>query len=111
MLKVSFRACLPNRRTLPGLSARAGFNILKRVLIHVAALNLGLLMRVLFGACTPRSLQGRLSAFVLRLFILRHRLARDILAAMLGVHDCSARNYPHIRCPSCIWQTIFTTGC
>jgi hypothetical protein len=84
------------------------------VLIHVAALNLGLLMRVLFGAGTPRSLQGRLSAFVLRLFILWHPLARDILAAMLGVHDCSARNSAHslsFVLNSSIWQTIFTTGC
>ena len=54
---------------------RGGTNILKRVLIHVAALNLGLLLRVLVGVGTPRSLQGRLSAFVSRLFILWCRLA------------------------------------
>lgn len=34
-------------------------NILKRLLIHVGAFNLGLLMRELFGVGTPRSLQGR----------------------------------------------------
>jgi transposase len=34
-------------------------NILKRLLIHVGAFNLGLLMRELFGIGTPRSLQGR----------------------------------------------------
>ena len=34
-------------------------NILKRVLLQTAALNLGLLMRTLFGVGTPRSLQGR----------------------------------------------------
>jgi transposase len=34
-------------------------NILKRVLLHAGALNLGLLMRTLFGVGTPRSLQGR----------------------------------------------------
>ena len=39
---------------------RGRVNILKRVLIHFAALNLGLLMRVLVGVGTPRSLQGRL---------------------------------------------------
>jgi transposase len=33
-------------------------NILKRVLLHVGAFNLGLLMRALFGIGTPRSLQG-----------------------------------------------------
>jgi transposase len=33
-------------------------NILKRLLIHVAGLNLGMYMRKLFGVGTPRSLQG-----------------------------------------------------
>jgi transposase len=33
-------------------------NILKRVLVHVSALNLGLLMRSTVGVGTPRSLQG-----------------------------------------------------
>ena len=33
-------------------------NILKRLLIHVGALNLGLLMRMLCGVGTPRALQG-----------------------------------------------------
>ena len=37
-------------------------NILKRVLLHAGALNLGLLMRQLVGAGTPRSLQGRVVA-------------------------------------------------
>jgi transposase len=37
-------------------------NILKRVLLHAAALNLGLLMRTLVGVGTPRSLQGRIAA-------------------------------------------------
>jgi transposase len=38
-------------------------NILKRMLIHVSALNLGFLMRSTFGIGTPRSLQGRLFVF------------------------------------------------
>jgi transposase len=37
-------------------------NILKRVLLHAAALNLGFLMRTLVGVGTPRSLQGRIAA-------------------------------------------------
>jgi hypothetical protein len=36
-------------------------NILKRVLLHAGALNLGLLLRTLWGVGTPRALQGRLS--------------------------------------------------
>jgi transposase len=42
---------------------RGHHNILKRVLLHAGALNLGLLMRNLFGLGTPRGLQGRLAAF------------------------------------------------
>jgi len=38
-------------------------NILKRILIHVSALNLGFLMRTSFNIGTPRSLQGRGFAF------------------------------------------------
>jgi hypothetical protein len=39
-------------------------NILKRVLLHTAALNLGLLMRIQFGVGTPRRLQGRVAALL-----------------------------------------------
>ena len=38
-------------------------NVLKRLLVHASAFNLGLWMRRLFGVGTPRALQGR--AFVL----------------------------------------------
>ncbi|HEV7263555.1 MAG TPA: DDE transposase, partial [Falsiroseomonas sp.] len=37
-------------------------NIHKRYLIHVAGYNLGLIMRLLTGAGTPREFQARLSA-------------------------------------------------
>ncbi len=96
------------------LYLRGRLNILKRVLIHVAALNLGLLMRVLFGVGTPRSLQGRLWPFVSRLFILWRRLADAYLPRDLRVRDCSARNYSHTCYPLCLTQVlakpIFTTG-
>jgi len=39
-------------------------NILKRILIHVSALNLGLIMRTAFGIGTPRTLQGRVLSFL-----------------------------------------------
>ena len=39
-------------------------NILKRVLVHSGAFNLGLLMRQSLGVGTPRGLQGRLSALL-----------------------------------------------
>jgi transposase len=41
---------------------RAHENVLKRLLVHAGAFNLGLWMRTLFGVGTPRGLQGRLVA-------------------------------------------------
>ncbi len=45
------------------LYLRGRENILKRLLVHVAGCNLGLLMRKVFKIGTPRSLQGALRAF------------------------------------------------
>jgi transposase len=58
-------------------------NILKRVLLHAAALNLGLLMRTLVGVGTPRSLQGR------------------AVALLRGVWSV-------IRLPETLWNAIWT---
>ena len=55
-------------------------NILKRLLVHVAACNLGLWMRTLTGIGTPRGLQGRLGAVWAFCFALWVRL-RDQVAA------------------------------
>jgi transposase len=46
------------------LHLRGHGNIVKRVLVHVAAFNLGLVMQKLFGHGTPRGLQGRLGRFL-----------------------------------------------
>ena len=64
---------------------RGRVNILKRVLIHFAALNLGLLMRVLVGVGTPRS--DPLAATY-----------QPILVAMVGVHDSSGHINSHAGC-------------
>jgi transposase len=45
-------------------------NIRKRLLVHAGGLNLGLLMRILFGVGTPRSLQGRVAALLATLWSL-----------------------------------------
>jgi transposase len=72
-------------------------NILKRVLIHAGALNLGLLMRTLFGVGTPRALQSCVAAFFVALcaFVKPSetfwaRLARLYRLAIsnLGLHEC-----------------------
>jgi hypothetical protein len=55
---------------------RFHYNIAKRMLIHVAGFNLGLLMRKRFGVGTPRGLQGRLAA---------------VIAALIAVIDLSPR--------------------
>jgi transposase len=51
-------------------------NILKRLLVHVAAFNLGLVMRKLLGRGTPRGLQGYAAA----LFSTFLRLLREVWA-------------------------------
>jgi len=43
---------------------RGHTNILKRLLIHAAAFNLGLVMRTVFGTGTPRGLQGALQGLL-----------------------------------------------
>jgi transposase len=48
-------------------------NIRKRLLVHAGGLNLGLLMRTLFGVGTPRGLQGRAAALFAAFWsLLRH---------------------------------------
>jgi len=54
-------------------------NILKRVLIHAGAFNLGRLLRRLLGLGTPRGLQGR-PGLVLRLLLCLYRVCRPFLA-------------------------------
>jgi transposase len=65
------------------LHLRGHNNILKRVLVHAGALNLGLLMRQLVGVGTPRGLQGRVVA---------------VLGCLWSL----------IRCPEDVWDAIWT---
>ena len=93
---------------------RGHCNILKRLLIHLAALNLGLLMRVLFGVGTPRSLQGRLWALCSRLLIPWRRLVTLYLSRW---YTWAAPPPVVIMTPAVLLsnrvlsKTIFTTGC
>ncbi|PRP90203.1 hypothetical protein ENSA5_67250 [Enhygromyxa salina] len=70
-------------------------NILKRVLIHNAGYNLGLLMRKTFGVGTPRSLQGRLAAFFSLLMVLvdlvRACISARVVARPGSDRDCAVR--------------------
>jgi transposase len=53
-------------------------NILKRLLLHAGACNLGLWMRKTFGVGTPRSLQGRVAALIAALLTVWSRAATHI---------------------------------
>jgi len=61
---------------------RGHYNILKRVLVHVSALNLGLLMRATVGVGTPRSLQGLCkSLFSGFIYLVQGIFIRDFLSS------------------------------
>jgi transposase len=90
-------------------------NIRNRLLVHAGALNLGLLMRTLFGVGTPRSLHGRVAALVATLWSLI-RLPdtvwtsiwdrREPPTSLINLHvPCAARG---IR-PTLV--EAFATGC
>ena len=91
--------------------ASGNTNILKRLLIHAGAFNLGRLLRHLLGIGTPRALQGR-SGSVLRLLLSLYRILRPVLL----VHSPS-RGYAPTRSPrpatpfDTIVERPFTTRC
>jgi transposase len=94
---------------------RGRSNILKRVLVHMAALNLGLLMRVLAGVGTPRSLQGRLRALAARF---SRSLGRYLEANRRFWSQMRNRFWPGpsiVPVHFCLFHlpriTAFTTGC
>ena len=90
-------------------------NILKRLLVHVAAFNLGLVMRQLCGKGTPRGLQGcAVRVFLVVLWLLRG--FRDRIRAM----QCTRRTWYAIALlvdhqSASIWNSMkvapSATGC
>ena len=69
---------------------RGHTNIRKRLLIHIAGFNLGLLMRQLIGVGTPRGLQGRLVAVLATLLVLVRALWQPV-RVMSASHDMCHR--------------------
>jgi transposase len=78
---------------------RGRTNILKRLMVHAGAANLGLLMRKMFGAGTPRALQSRLGAAfsliravrrALRSFWILRRAEHRWLQQRFGIHAPTA---------------------
>jgi transposase len=94
---------------------RGHANILKRVLLHAGAFNLGLLMRQLIGVGTPRGLQGRLVAVMGGLLTLIRSLWEAVTHPWTAVRLLSRLARRLI--PRCTNATIgvrevgFTTGC
>jgi transposase len=80
---------------------RGHSNILKRVLIHIAALNLGLLMRLFVGVGTPRGLQGRRWSALARLVNLWRRLTTVYLPGLCAsaTHEPTVIGTHVVVCP------------
>jgi transposase len=90
-------------------------NILKRLLLHAGALNLGLLMRTLFGVGTPRSLQGRVAAFFAAVCLLIRRL-NTFYAQLRRLYRPASSNLDFNMCRGVTpikftLTSTFATGC
>jgi hypothetical protein len=94
---------------------RGRSNIVKRIPVQTAALNLGLLMRTLVGVGTPRSLQGRLRALLAWVFALWRSLAGACTSFTWRVQTPTSVSHPrawgHRDLPGFLAKTAFTTGC
>ena len=74
-------------------------NIIKRLLIHAGAFNLGLVMRKLLGNGTPRGFQGRLQAL---LYVIQ------MLCRVLTIALTEQRSRPELRWSPWLRQTVKT---
>jgi transposase len=93
-------------------------NVLKRLQLHAAAANLGIVMRALFGVGTPRSLQGRLAALLGLFPALMATL--DRITLFIGVSLTPLRlelELPNVafarlaQRPRPVLTSAFSTGC
>jgi hypothetical protein len=94
---------------------RGRLNILKRILIHVNASNLGFLMRVVCGTGTPRNLQGRCMALFSRLFN-KSNVVCVRIAAAISIFGASWPAVPGFWLPYLLRDAIigiltFSAGC
>ena len=93
---------------------RGHANILKRLLIHTAGFNLGLIMRQLIGLGTPRGLQGRLAAVIAAMWTLLGSAQRPFVVirpsvrTMLGWSPGAAAIFVFVNSSA---AAPCTTGC
>jgi transposase len=94
---------------------RGHANILKRLLIHSGAFNLGLLMRQLIGIGTPRGLQGRVIAILGALLTLIRSCQTPVTRHRPVLSGFSVRKRLSIARDALVHlgalKTGFTTGC
>jgi transposase len=93
---------------------RGHANILKRLLIHAGAFNLGLLVRGILGVGTPRGLQGRLASVLATLFVLLGAPRRGL--AVIGMSHRFIKAMRDRRSPTTLLvnssaAATCTTGC
>lgn len=110
LLERTFAHCLETGG-MRRVHLRGRENILKRYLVHVAAFNLSLVMRQIFGVGTPRGLQGRMGTLVAALGRVFARLGlpiglveRFLLQWIVSVHSAIRLPNPTATGPS-------STGC
>jgi transposase len=90
---------------------RGHSNILKRLLIHSGAFNLGLLLRSWLGVGTPRGLQGRMRAILAVLDHLVSALTAFCERRFGSKHDSRVRTTTLPPRPVPAAKMAFTTGC
>jgi transposase len=94
---------------------RGHTNIRKRLLIHTAGLNLGLLMRQLIGVGTPRGLQGRRIAVVAALLSFLRWLRHLVAGHRRSGRQVSPLTLRFGTTPTVLdrrgQEVAFTTGC
>ena len=83
-------------------------NILKRYLVHVAAFNLSLVMRTIFGVGTPRGLRGRLQLTLEAMAAALARLIDDTYRLLAGISRMIARTR---QSNPAAGNWAFSTGC
>ena len=94
---------------------RGHHNILKRVLLHAGALNLGLLMRTLLGVGTPRGLQGRVAAILGSVYSFI-RPSKMFWTRLSSLYRAACRPWTYTLVPMYVKLKIalvnsFATGC
>ena len=106
----TFAHCLETGR-MRRAHLRGRENIEKRYLIHVAAYNLGILMRAILGKGTPRGLQGRMAALLAACSRIIHILMNVHFSFPLFSGPIAFQSPARSAPLSCGGIRLFTTGC